>query len=233
MHLVSESKPHRYRSFVRRAGKISCARKTAWRIQWPQYGLELTDSPLQLDTVFGRRAACYLEIGFGFGHSLAALAKQYPEHNYIGVETHRAGICALCSNIITNNLNNIRIYDADVIDVLNLALPDNSLDGGLIFFPDPWPKRKHHPRRLIQPDFLKLLARKIKSGGIVHTSTDWQDYAIHMLNVFSNAHEFQNRIIGLGHEFAARSFARPVITKFEQRALNAGRPIYDLQFVRV
>jgi tRNA (guanine-N7-)-methyltransferase len=159
---------------------------------------------------------------------LLAAAKAYPEKDFIGIETHQPGIGTLLLNIHKQQINNIRIYYADAVEVLNQCIPPQSLHTIQLFFPDPWPKRKHHKRRLIQTEFIKLLLTKLIPGGELHLATDWQDYAAEMMKVLSNISELSN-LAGIG-KFAPRSPHRPIITKFEQHAKQAGREIWELRF---
>lgn len=218
----------RIRSFVRRDGRMTLAQSEAFERLWPLYGLELNDGEIAYEKIFQRVAPCILEIGFGSGYSLLAMAENKPDHNYIGIETHRPGIGTLLFNIETHATNNIRLYYADAVDVLTHCIPNQSLDGVQLFFPDPWPKRRHHKRRLIQPAFVKMLALKLKTGGALHLATDWQDYAAYMMKVLSQTENFINAA-GKG-QFAERSLNRPLVTKFEQRGEKEGRPIWELQF---
>lgn len=225
-----ETSRFRLRSYVPR-GRRTPAQERAYTDCWPQVGLSIQQGRIDYQTVFGREAPRYLEIGFGSGQSLLALAQLQPECDFIGVETHQPGIGALCMGIQQEQLTNLRVYYQDVIDVLEQAIPDNSLDGVQIFFPDPWQKRRHHQRRLIQPAFIQLVADKLKPGGIIHLASDWEDYAKHMMSVISQVPSVVN-LAGQG-QFSARSPQRPVVTKFEGRALREGRGIWDLQIKKV
>jgi len=217
----------RLRSFVCRNSRRTAGQERAFNELWPKFGLKVEDGLLDIAKVFTRPASVYLEIGFGTGHSLIALAKANPDCHFIGIETHKPGIGALFLGIESNQLSNLRVYHADAVDVLNKCIPDASLDGIQLFFPDPWPKRRHHPRRIIQANFVKLLLAKLKPGGQLHLATDWEDYARHMLKVITQ----ESGLINLAgnEQFSARSPRRPVFTKFEQRALREGRKIFDLQ----
>lgn len=220
----------RIRSFVRRDGRLTDGQQQAMSTLWPEYGLALTEGPIQYSTVFGREAPRILEIGFGSGHSLLAAAKTYSNFDFIGIETHQPGIGTLLLNIKAQEVNNIRLYYADAVDVLTQCIPDKSLTMIQIFFPDPWRKRRHHKRRLIQPEFVALLAEKLQTGGELHLATDWQDYAKHMMKVLSTAPSFENAA-GEG-KFSDRSSLRPVVTKFEKRGQQFGHDIWELQFVK-
>src|SRR5579863_3174760 len=181
----------RPRSFVRR-GRRTCPQERAYLALWPRFGLKRTDELINYNQVFGRESRRFLEIGFGSGQSLLALAKMQPDDDFIGVETHQPGIGALLLGIQRDELTNLRIYEGDVVAILEKCIPDSSLDGIHIFFPDPWPKRRHHPRRLIQTEFVKLMADKLKNGGSLHLASDWQDYAAHMLRVILDEKKFKN-----------------------------------------
>ncbi|EKD70052.1 MAG: tRNA (guanine-N(7)-)-methyltransferase [uncultured bacterium] len=221
----------RIRSFVRRIGRFTNAQERAMQENWPHFGLEISLGLIDDTHIFGREAPCFLEIGFGTGQSLLAVAKAQPEVNFIGVETHPPGVGALLLGMQAENLSNIRVFHTDVIDVLEKCISNASLDGVQIFFPDPWPKRRHHARRLIQPDFLKLIVQKLKANGVLHLATDWEDYAKHMLRVVSDNQQLIN-LAGL-NQFGARSSQRPILTKFERRAVREGRKIYELQLQKI
>lgn len=224
-----EKKQYRIRSFVRRDGRRTPAQERAWEQLKPQYGLELSAGQVNFDDLFQRQTDTYLEIGFGSGQSLLAIAKHRPDINFIGVETHKPGVGALFLGMQQHELTNLRVYNVDVVDVLTQCIPDNSLAGVQIFFPDPWQKRRHHQRRLIQPEFLKLLIAKLKPKGELHLATDWEHYALHMMRVVSAEPELEN-LAGVGN-FAERSPLRPIVTKFERRAEREGRKVYELRLV--
>ena len=220
----------RVRSFVRRDGRMTDGQKQALEKNWPRFGLELAAGPIDFKKEFQREAPRILEIGFGSGHSLLAAAELYPEQDFIGIETHQPGIGILLSGVEAKQINKIRIYYADAVDVLKQCIPDESLDVVQIFFPDPWPKRRHHKRRLIQSEFIQLVVKKLKSGGTLHLATDWQDYAKQMMQVLSDEKTLEN-LAGAGC-FADRSLQRPVVTKFELRGTRFGYEIRELQFVK-
>ncbi len=220
----------RVRSFVKRDGRMTESQHQAFQQQWPRFGLRLEDGFIDFEKVFQRKAPRILEIGFGSGRSLLAMARQHPEEDYMGIEMYKPGIGALLLGMELENLSNIRIYYADAVEVLERCIPDASLDVIQIFFPDPWPKRKHHKRRLIQADFVRKLATKLQLHGILHLATDWEDYAKEMMIVLSEAEEFIN-LAGHG-SFAERSSQRPVVTKFEERGTRSGRKTWELQFAK-
>jgi len=213
------------RSFVCRGGRITPAQQRAWLTLWPQYGIE-SNSIINLDALFGRSAPKHLEIGFGRGDALINMAKAHPEQDYLGVEVHRPGIGCLLLKIEAAQLTNVRILCGNVIDLLP-RLPAHSLDVVYILFPDPWPKKRHHKRRLIQPGLLDLLAQKMKSGGYLYLATDWLDYATHMLQTLEATSPWVNGYRA-GH-FAPRPEDRP-LTKFEQRGQQLGHQIWDLLY---
>jgi tRNA (guanine-N7-)-methyltransferase len=220
----------RIRSFVRRDSRMTEGQEHAFTMMWPRYGLAIENGMIDYSSIFQRNAPCILEIGFGSGHSLLAAAKAYPQYDFIGIETHRPGIGALLLSMKERDINNIRFYYADAVEVLAQCIPNNSLTMIQIFFPDPWRKRRHHKRRLIQLSFVKCLAEKLHVGGELHLATDWEDYAKHMMTVLSQASQFINAA-GVGN-FSDRSCQRPVITKFEQRGQNAGHGTWELRFVK-
>ena len=217
------------RSFVRREGRITRAQEQALTRLWPRYGLE-ADACLDLDACFGRDAPRTLEIGFGNGVTLVSMADQEPATDFLGIEVHRPGIGHLLLALERRELGNLRVICADAVQVLKTCLPDASLDRVLLFFPDPWPKKRHHKRRIIQLDFVELLVRKMRTGGILHMATDWEDYAQHMLEVMAGTTSFRNRA-GPGNT-SPRPDYRPV-TKFEQRGLRLGHGVRDLLFERI
>lgn len=223
---VNPHKEFRIRSFVGRNSRSTVAQTRALEESWPAFGLNVTDGVLDFADVFGRVAPTYLEIGFGSGQTLLAAAEKFPEKNFIGVETHLPGIGALLLGVNARGLTNLRVFQADVVDVLEKNMADNSLAGVQIFFPDPWQKRKHHQRRLVQPEFLQTLAKKIMPGGTLHLATDWEDYAIHMMKVVSVSAEFHN--VAGAQSFAGRSPYRPEVSKFERRAMREGRQIWEI-----
>ena len=217
------------RSFVRREGRITTAQQKALDTLWPYYGVADEGALPDLNTLFGRTAPRVLEIGFGNGESLAATAAAYPETDYLGIEVHRPGVGHLLKLLGEQELTNVRIICADACAVLASRLPDASLDRIQIFFPDPWPKKRHHKRRLIQPPFVALLADKLKPGGILHLATDWENYAEHMLSVLQGEARLVNT--QASGSFAARPADRPP-TKFERRGQRLGHRVYDLIYRR-
>lgn len=214
------------RSFVHRQKKLSKTQQQAFSTLSDQKIV----APLDFNALFLRDTYTVLEIGFGMGDSLLQQALRYPENNYLGVEVHRPGIALLLSQIEKLKLSNIKVFYADATDILAHAFPKNSLDLIQIFFPDPWPKTRHHKRRLIQPQFIALLQEKLKLNGKLHLATDWHDYARQMLTILENAPQWQNT--AKNNQFTPRPSSRP-ITKFEKRGQQLGHEIWDLVFVTV
>ena len=215
------------RSFVRREGRLTGGQQRALETLWPRFGIDFDGLLLDLDRVFCRQAPRVLEIGFGDGECLLYMAANDPGTDYLGVEVHRPGMGHLLLQAQALDLSNLRVISADAVVVLAHGLPDAGLDRVQIFFPDPWPKKRHHKRRLIQPDFLRLTARALKPGGRLHLATDWEDYAGHMLQVLAAAEDFVNTVNG----FAPRPAYRP-LTKFERRGQRLGHGVWELIFQR-
>lgn len=215
------------RSFVLRQGRVSNAQRRACEMLLPRHGIPFAESPLDLNQVFGRQAPKILEIGFGMGDSTAAIAHAHPDKDYLAIEVHTPGVGSLLNQIEALDLTNLRIIQHDAVEVLHHMLPTACLDGIHIFFPDPWPKARHHKRRLIQPALVAHLCEHLKSGGYIHTATDWEDYAEQILTVFSNEPQLTNSAT----DYAPRPDYRP-LTKFEQRGLKLGHGVWDLIFLK-
>lgn len=216
------------RSYVLRQGRMTDAQRRALETVWPQYGVELTDAPLVPRALFGRVAPVILEIGFGNGDALAAIAVAQPECDFIGVEVHRPGVGSLLLKLAAGDIRNIRVISADVNEVLARLAP-GALAGVHLFFPDPWPKKRHHKRRLLQPAFAARLHDALASGGYLHCATDWEEYAAQMLTVLEGTPGFVNAA-GAG-QYAERPASRP-LTRFERRGQREGRAVRDLLFRR-
>ena len=212
------------RSFVLRTGRMTAGQEKAFAEYWPKHGLQRESGMLDYAAVFGRSAPVVLEIGFGMGASLVAMAKAAPEKDFIGIEVHRPGVGRLLHLMAEQGVDNIRAYCDDAVEVLQQCIPDESLSCVQIFFPDPWHKKKHNKRRLIQPEFVQLLRRKLQLGGVIHLATDWQDYAEQMLDVMSSEEGFRNQA---GAGYAPRPESRP-LTKFEARGERLGHGVWDL-----
>jgi len=220
---------YRIRSFVRREGRMTAGQQRAISTLWERFGVNPTNGLIDLNTLYGRHAPRILEIGFGNGACLATMAMHHPEKDFLGIEIHRPGVGQLLMQAEKLDLTNLRLLCMDAVLALEHHLPDAALDQVQIFFPDPWPKKRHHKRRLIQPAFANLLARKLKPGGILHLATDWEDYAIQMLAVLKATAGFYNTVASGG--FSTSPTERP-LTKFEHRAQHLGHPVWDLLFRR-
>jgi tRNA (guanine-N7-)-methyltransferase len=222
-------KQRRIRSFVLRQGRLTKGQEKALTEQWPRFGVEYKPERIDLSAIFGRSdSPKILEIGFGMGETTAKIAQTLPEKDFLGVEVHTPGVGALLKLIEESSIPNIRIIQHDAVDVLNYMLPDASLDGVHIFFPDPWHKKRHHKRRLIQSEFVKLLCAKLKPGGYLHVATDWQEYAEWVLEVLQAEPMLKNT----AQEYAEKPAYRP-LTKFENRGIKLGHGVWDLVFSRI
>lgn len=219
----------RIRSFVLRAGRTTPAQARALALLWPAYGIELSETALDLDARFGRSAPRCLEIGFGAGEVIGTLAKNNPHNDYLGVEVHRSGIGRLLLRAQSEALSNLRIICDDAVDVLHHHTPDESFDEVLIFFPDPWHKKRHQKRRLIDARFISTVAAKLRSGGVLRLATDWQDYAEQMLAV-CNANPDLRSLSG-DLAYVARPDFRPA-TRFERRGERLGHGVWDLAYIK-
>ena len=231
MSEAERTAPHRreIKSFVRREGRMTDGQKTALDRLWPLYGLERPRAPLDLAAVFGRSAPVILEIGFGNGEHLLSRAVHEPQHDFIGAEVHRPGVGRLLLNADKAGVRNLRAVGDDAVELLRDWLPPASLAGVVIYFPDPWHKKRHHKRRLVQSEFVTLLASRMMSGGCLLLATDWADYAQHMLAVLNAAPEFVNESPAGG--YVPRHATRPK-TKFEARGERLGHAVFDLTYVR-
>ncbi|MCG7757206.1 MAG: tRNA (guanosine(46)-N7)-methyltransferase TrmB [Nitrosomonas sp.] len=217
--------PQTIRSFVLRQGRVSNAQRRACETLLPQYGIPFSENLLDLNQIFGREAPKILEIGFGMGESTATIAQSHPENDYLGIEVHTPGVGSLLNQIEQLELTNLRIIQHDAVEVLQHMLPVACLDGVHIFFPDPWPKARHHKRRLIQQDLIARLCNPLKPGGYIHAATDWEDYAQQILHVLNQEAQLSNSAA----DYAPRPDYRP-LTKFEQRGIKLGHGVWDLIF---
>lgn len=215
------------RSYVIRSGRMTDAQKTAYDHHWQTYGLTLVNSQLDFASEFGRDAPLVLEIGFGMGDSLIQMCVDNPESNFVGIEVHPPGVGRIMNNAAKHRLENLKVFLADAKDVLNESIADNSLSRIQIYFPDPWHKKKHNKRRLLQAEFLGQLAKKLKPEGLLHMATDWEPYAQQMLEVGTAEPLLENKSTGDG--YVPRPFWRPE-TKFEKRGAKLGHGIWDLLF---
>lgn len=229
MHGEDGKRRRPIRSFVRRAGRLTPSQRRALDELWPEWGLEFSSEPLDLDGLFGRQAPRVLEIGFGNGETLVAQAAQRPEQDFIGVEVHEPGVGHCLLALRDAGITNLRLIAHDAIDVLRQQAPPNSLQRINLYFPDPWPKKRHHKRRILQPAFVSLCAQRLVPGGSLHVATDWANYAEHIDALMAAAPEFacaERR----EHDGDA-PLDRPV-TKFERRGLGKGHKIWDWRFER-
>jgi len=216
------------RSFVLRQGRLTAAQQRAIETAMPRFGVAYAPQMLALDALFGRKESPkVLEIGFGMGDSTAAIAAANPDIDYLGIEVHGPGVGNLLRLIEASGLKNLRLIQHDAVEVLNNMIADGSLDGVHIFFPDPWHKKRHHKRRLIQGPFVNMLCSKLKAGAYLHVATDWQEYAEWVLEVLNAEPLLQNPAA----DYAPRPAYRP-LTKFEKRGINLGHGVWDLIFVR-
>lgn len=215
------------RSYVLRQGRVSNAQRRAHDTLLPQYGIAYRDSALDLPQAFGRSAPCVLEIGCGMGETTVAIAAAAPEKNFLGIEVHTPGVGSLLKQIEEQALSNVRVIQHDAVAVMQHMISPASLDGIHIFFPDPWPKKRHHKRRLIQPPFVALAASRLKPDGYLHAATDWQEYAEQILAVLGAEPLLKNSATG----YAERPAYRPQ-TKFETRGLKLGHGVWDIVFWR-
>jgi tRNA (guanine-N7-)-methyltransferase len=213
-----------------RAGRMTDAQQRALQELWPRYGLDYAPQAVDLDALFGRGAPRALEIGFGNGEHLAALAAAHPEHDHLGVEVHPPGVGHLLQLIAAAGLTNVRVSSHDAVEVLAGQIPPASLDEVRVLFPDPWHKKRHHKRRLIQPAFLDLLALRLRPGGILRLATDWEPYAEHMLEVLRAHPAYEN--LSASGDYVDRDDARAP-TRFERRGERLGHVVRDLAFRRI
>ena len=217
------------RSFVLRGGRLTDAQKRALDELWPRYGLQIGDGPLDFSVLFGNAHPVILEIGFGNGDATWRMALANPDENYVGVEVHRPGVGHLLLQLEEHAIPNVRVACEDAVEFLDVCVRPASLDGVRLYFPDPWPKKRHHKRRIVQPGFISSLAQKIAPGGLLHMATDWAPYAVHMLNVMAASADFTN--VADSGEYCPRPEWRPM-TKYEKRGERLGHEVYDLLFLR-
>ena len=219
----------RVRSFVLREGRLTPGQARALERWLPEYGLPTSDTPLDFASLFGRDAPVHLEIGFGNGEALLEMARRHTERNYIGIEVHRPGVGHLLKQAGEAGVRNLRVSSRDAVEVLEKQVPDASLERVMLYFADPWPKKRHHKRRIVQPTFVQTVARKLKPGGEFHLATDWENYAEHMVGVFREARDFENT--ASAGPYVDRPEGRP-LTKFEQRGQRLGHGVWDLVYRR-
>ena len=218
------------RSFVRRAGRLTTSQQRALDELWPQYGLDYAAVPIDFHDLYGRTAPVVLEIGFGNGDTLVEQAEASPDKDFIGIEVHEPGVghCLIAANAAA--VSNLKLIIHDAIEVLGQQVPAASLQRINLYFPDPWPKKRHHKRRIVQPRFLELCADKLEPGGAIHIATDWENYAEHIDEAFAASKQF--RCTERREHDGDRPFERPM-TKFEKRGLRQGHRIYDWRFEKI
>jgi tRNA (guanine-N7-)-methyltransferase len=224
---VRDAEHRPVRSYVLRQGRMSPAQQRALDVLLPRLGIAYAPAPLNIVAAFGRSAPVILEIGFGMGETTAAIAAAHPERNFLGLEVHGPGVGALLNRVDAAGLTNVRVIQHDAVDVVAHMIPAASLAGIHIYFPDPWPKKRHHKRRLLQPGFVHALAQRLAPDGYLHAATDWDDYAQEILATLSSEPLLANTV----PDFAPRPAWRP-LTKFEARGLQLGHGVHDLVFRR-
>lgn len=217
------------KSYVKREGRLTNAQANAIETHWGSLGLDYTGTLIDFSKEFGNNNSLVLEIGFGMGHSLVETAKQNPDKNYIGIEVHTPGVGACIASAVEENVNNLRVFEHDAVEVLKNCVADNSLSKLQLFFPDPWHKKRHHKRRIVQSAFVESIRQKLAIGGVFHMATDWENYAEHMLEIMQSAEDFTNQ--SKSSDYVPRPESRPV-TKFEKRGERLGHGVWDLMFER-
>jgi tRNA (guanine-N7-)-methyltransferase len=225
-----EQKYRTIRSYVIRGVRMTDAQQNAFSIHWPRWGLSADEGLIDFDSAFVRAAPRTLEIGFGMGGSLAEMAAKQADRDFIGIEVHKPGVGKLMHTMAERDIDNIRIFCHDAVEVLDRCIEDSSLDRVQIFFPDPWHKNKHRKRRLIQSEFVEQLRQKVRPGGCLHLATDWQNYAEQMLQVLNLAPGYRN--MSENRSYISRPDDRP-LTKFELRGERLGHGVWDLMFERI
>lgn len=228
-HTPTHPEHHRtIKSFVLRQGHMTQAQQKAIDDHWARIGVDFQENVINLNDIFQRNQPKILEIGFGMGVATAQIAQTLPEKDFLAIDVHGPGVGNLCKLISENQIDNIRVMRHDAVEVVEKMLSDNSLDGIHIFFPDPWHKKRHNKRRLIQVPFVQKLLPKLKSGGYIHLATDWEDYAIQMLEVLNS---FENELANTAQDYAPTPDYRPE-TKFEARGKRLGHGVWDLVFIK-
>ena len=230
MPAEQQQKIRSIRSFVRRAGRLTPSQDRALRELWPDFGIEYSEDHLNLDSIFGRDVPRVLEIGFGNGESLVEQAVSCPAMDFVGIEVHEPGVGHCLLRVAERGVSNLRLIRHDAVEVLEHQIPDASFHRVNLYFPDPWPKKRHHKRRILQADFLRLLSRKLVPGGSFHIATDWENYAEQIAHVIDSQDCFtlsERRVHG-----GDNPLDRPV-TKFERRGRRLGHKVWDWRLVRI
>ena len=215
------------RSYVLRQGRFSRGQQRAYEELLPTLGVAYAAAPLDFEAVFGRVGPVVVEVGSGMGETTARIAREHPETDYLAIEVHAPGVGSLLKQLGDESIGNVRVIRHDAVEVLREMVPPGSLAGIHVFFPDPWPKKRHHKRRLVQPEFAKLAAERLKRGGYIHVATDWQEYAEHVLQVLT----LEKLLTNTAENYAPRPAARPE-TKFERRGIKLGHGVWDIVFTR-
>jgi len=224
-----EDPRRRIRSFVMRAGRMTEGQQRGWDEGFARFGVTIEQGLLDWDRAFGRGGERVLEIGFGMGDSLLAMAEARPDVNYLGIEVHRPGVGRLLAQAMDRGIENIRVYAEDAVPILRDCIAPDSLNALQVYFPDPWHKKRHNKRRLIQPEFIAMAAQRIAPGGLVHLATDWEPYAEHMLEVMEQEAALEN--VAGAAQYSERPSWRPE-TKFERRGARLGHGAWDLLYRR-
>ncbi|MFI0397875.1 MAG: tRNA (guanosine(46)-N7)-methyltransferase TrmB [Thiolinea sp.] len=227
---METNRSRQVKSFVLRQGRLTKGQEHALETAWPSYGIPESNQMLDFKTIFANEQPVTLEIGFGNGDSLAQMALVAPERNFIGIEVHTPGVGHLLHLVQKHQLTNLRVMNTDAVEIIRQRIPENSLDRVQIYFPDPWHKKKHNKRRIIQAEFVSLLAKRLQTGGLLHLATDWQDYADSMAELMQSSPNFCTANPS-GEAFSPRPEFRP-LTKFEQRGLRLGHGVWDLLYIR-
>ena len=217
-------------SFVKRSGRLSKAQSTGLNELWGDYGVNINEKILNFDELFLNKNDITLEVGFGNGDSLLEMAIQQPDQNFLGIEVYEAGVGRLINEASKNNLSNLKIIKEDAVEILTNNISDNSLSCFQLFFPDPWHKKKHHKRRIVQTSFLDRLSKKLKNNGIAHIATDWENYAEHIMDTLESHPHFKN--CAGDHIYSVRPKNRP-LTKFENRGQKLGHGVWDIIFTNI
>jgi len=220
--------PRRIRSFVRRGGRLTSSQQKALDDHYPVFGIEVSDTPIDLESVFGRSAPLWIEVGIGNGDALVSMAAAHPEKNFLGIEVHRAGVGHCLFEVDRLGLSNVRVIEQDAIEVLNQRLPASCAERFLLFFPDPWHKKRHNKRRIVSPAFAETISRILSADGVWHLATDWEDYANHMVEVLE-AQPFFRNLASDQFPWSAQPSYRPS-TRFERRGERLGHGVWDMLY---
>jgi len=216
-------------SFVKRSGRLSKGQSLGLNELWADYGINVDKTLLNFEEVFGNQSEVTLEVGFGNGDSLLEMAIHEPGQNFLGIEVYEAGVGRLVNEASKKSINNLRVIKEDAVEVLENNIPDDSISNFQLFFPDPWHKKRHHKRRIVQKSFLDLLSRKLKDSGMVHVATDWEEYAEHIMEALESHPHFKN--CAGDQMYSERPQYRP-LTKFENRGQKLGHGVWDIIFTK-